>query len=91
LDGGHIIYTLIGKRSRYLFMPIILGFGFLILMNNDLSWLLWVFLLMFVGRYHAVPLDDVTPLSGKRRLLGILAMVIFILTFIPRPIEVIGG
>jgi len=38
---------------------------------------------------HAQPLDDVTPLDGKRKLVGLVAVVVFVLTFTPLPMMLI--
>ncbi len=45
-------------------------------------------LLLFFGRYYAEPLDQVTQLDKKRRIIGYIALAVFILTFIPAPITV---
>lgn len=90
LDGGHIIYTLIGRRAQQLFWPAIIVLSILTFTVNS-AWFLWTLLLFFFGRVHAVPLDDVTPLGMRRRMLAILALIIFVLIFIPNPIEFIEG
>lgn len=87
LDGGHILYTLIGKRTKQLYWPLVALIALLSL--NSFSWF-WLFLLLvFFGRTHAVPLDDVTPLGPKRRLLGIVTLLLLIFLFIPVPIQII--
>jgi len=50
---------------------------------------LWAGLVFFFGRSYAEPLDQITPLDGKRKALGLLALIIFILTFIPVPLTII--
>jgi Zn-dependent protease len=89
LDGGHVMYTLWGRRARRIFMPIILMLGVLAFYYP--SWLLWTIILLVLGRTYAIPLDDVTPLSQKRRWLGYLALLIFVLTFVYNPMEIING
>ena len=42
--------------------------------------------LMQYGLQNAEPLDQITELDGKRRLIGIVALVIFIITFSPIPL-----
>jgi len=84
LDGGHLIYVLLGKRARRL-LPIILGV--LILMGLAWSgWWLWAVLIFFMGRRHAEPLDQITPLDSTRRAIAILGIIIFILVFTPVPL-----
>jgi Zn-dependent protease len=85
LDGGHVIYTLFGAKWSRRMYPVILvilvGLGFF-----WPGWWLWAFLLFFLGRFYAEPLDQITPLDPKRKLLGYLAIVAFVLTFIPVPL-----
>ena len=87
LDGGHIFHLLFGtKGSRRLYpilLVILLGMGFL-----WSGWWLWAALLFFFGRVYAEPLDQITPLDKKRKALGILALIVFVLTFIPVPLSV---
>ncbi len=87
LDGGHVAYALLGNKARYLYVPVLLalvGLGFL--WNG---WWLWAGLVLFFGRMHAQPLDNTTPLDGKRKLIAIIALAVFVLTFTPIPIVLI--
>ncbi|PWB53271.1 MAG: site-2 protease family protein [Anaerolineales bacterium] len=84
LDGGHIMYVLIGKKSVRL-LPFILVA--LILLGFAWSgWWLWAALIFFLGRLHAEPLDQITPLDPKRKALAVLGVILFILVFIPVPL-----
>lgn len=85
LDGGHVIYALIGERAKQLYYPTLAVVGALaILSNGDL---LFIFmLLLFFGRVHAVPLDNITPLSPRHRWLSIATLAVFGLTFVPLPL-----
>ncbi len=89
LDGGHIFYTLMGKQASDRVFPFIVGLmavmGFF--WNG---WWLWAALIFFLGRRHAEPLDQITELDGKRKILGFFALVVFILVFIPVPLTFIG-
>lgn len=88
LDGGHVIYTLFGRRVRQLYWPIVAIFATLAVWVSS-AWFLWTFLLFLFGRRYAAPLDDVTPLDGWRRVVGIVALIIFVLVFVPNPIQFI--
>lgn len=85
LDGGHMMYVLLGRKRAARLFPIILvilfGLGFF--WNG---WWLWVALIFFLGRSYAEPLDQITELDGKRKALAVLALVIFILVFAPVPL-----
>lgn len=94
LDGGHVTYTLLGDKAKKLFAPIMAGliglavFSFLV--DNTLTWVLWIFLLFFLGRIHAEPLDDVTPLDKKRRWIAVFTLLMFVLVFVPVPFRILG-
>jgi Zn-dependent protease len=87
LDGGHIVLTLLGRTAQRLYMPLIGLFLVLSLFNS--AWLLWTMLLFFLGRIFAVPMDTVTPLDPRRRQLAYLTMAIFILVFVPSPMQLV--
>jgi membrane-associated protease RseP (regulator of RpoE activity) len=88
LDGGHIFHLLFGTKWSRRILPVILlvlvGLGFF-----WSGWWLWAGLVFFFGRRYAEPLDQITPLDGKRKALGIIALIIFILTFTPVPLTII--
>lgn len=86
LDGGHISYALLGQKSKvlariFLFVFIIMGFIFWI------GWFIWAFIILVLGLKHPRIVDEETPLSPQRKFLGFMAVVIFILSFIPDPIK----
>ncbi|MFB0564944.1 MAG: site-2 protease family protein [Candidatus Aminicenantaceae bacterium] len=86
LDGGHISYALLGQKSRvlariFLFVFIIMGVVFWI------GWFIWAFIILVLGLKHPRIIDEETPLSPQRKFLGFMALVIFILSFIPDPIK----
>jgi membrane-associated protease RseP (regulator of RpoE activity) len=90
LDGGHVAYTLFGKRARVFFWPVILGLFALVLFTTSLMWGIWIVLLFVLGRFYAEPLDDVTPLDGRRKILAIVTLIIFVLVFVPIPLCLVG-
>src|SRR4030042_701008 len=84
LDGGHIMYVLLGKRTSRLLPFILIG---LVLLGFVWSgWGLWAALIFFLGRFHAEPLDQITTLDAKRKALAIIGVIIFILVFMPVPL-----
>lgn len=91
LDGGHMLYVLIGSRWARRIMPFILVA--LVLLGFVWSgWWLWAVLIFFFGRVYAEPLDQITGLDAPRKLLAVLALIILILVFVPVPlIQVFGG
>jgi hypothetical protein len=87
LDGGHIAYALLGEKARWLTWGMLGVTAILGIFWQ--GWWLWALLIWLFGQRHAAPLDDVTPLTGKQRALALLALVIFLLTFIPIPLDII--
>ena len=82
LDGGHIMYVLLGKRTTKL-LPFILVA--LVLLGFAWSgWWLWAALIFLLGRMHAEPLDQITPLDPKRRALAIFGVIVIHLCLHPR-------
>jgi len=85
LDGGHVLYVLLGRKRAARLLPVILalliGLGFF--WNG---WWLWAALIFFFGRMYAEPLDEITPLDPARKALAVGAIILFLLVFIPVPL-----
>jgi membrane-associated protease RseP (regulator of RpoE activity) len=90
LDGGHMLYVLLGSKGARRVLPFILA-GAVILGFFWSGWWLWAALIFFMGRVYAEPLDQITPLDGKRKALAILALIIFLLVFTPVPLILVAG
>jgi len=88
LDGGHITYSMFGSNIRKAFPVVIVVLGVLGLFWN--GWWLWAVLLLWLGRVHAEPLDQITELDPTRRLVGWFAIILFILVFTPVPMVLLG-
>ncbi|MGH2628179.1 MAG: site-2 protease family protein, partial [Anaerolineales bacterium] len=84
LDGGHVLYVLVGRLAD-LVRPLLI-LGLLALGTFWSGWLIWAVLLFFLGRGHARPLDEITPLNPRRRVAALLAMLVLFLLFIPVPL-----
>jgi len=85
LDGGHLLYVLIGRKARFI-LPFILA-AMILLGTVWSGWWLWAFLTFFLGRIYAEPLDQITPLDPKRKALAIFGLIIFLLIFPPIPLS----
>jgi membrane-associated protease RseP (regulator of RpoE activity) len=89
LDGGHVSYAVLGRRSRYVTLATV-GAA-VVLTFVSLSWLVWTLLmggmLIAFGPQHPPTLDEDVPLDRTRRWLALAALVIFILCFTPAPIQ----
>jgi membrane-associated protease RseP (regulator of RpoE activity) len=84
LDGGHILYSFVGHHHRLLTNLFILA---LIPLGSfySWSWFFWAALLFILGRKHP-KIYDATPLGSGRLQLGILALLMFIVSFSPTPV-----
>lgn len=87
LDGGHIAYALLGERHRYVSIVLV---GVLLLLGLFFweGWALWALLMLILGLRHPPVLYWEIPLDPKRRFIGWLALIIFVLTFIPAPFKI---
>jgi len=85
LDGGHIAYAVFGRRTKHISTAVLiclLGLG----IWASQMWLMWALILFaLLGIRHPAPLDHDAPLDGRRRMLGLGMLVIFVLTFVPVP------
>lgn len=88
LDGGHIIYVLMGRKATIL-LPFILV-ALVLLGFVWAGWWIWALIIFLLGRYHAEPLDQITPLDPARKVIAIFGLVIFILVFTPVPLLAVG-
>jgi membrane-associated protease RseP (regulator of RpoE activity) len=84
LDGGHVAYALFPEYQRYISLGSI---GLLVICGVVFwsGWLLWAVLLVFLGWRHPPPFEFWVPLDRRRRVLGIITIVVFGLTFSPAP------
>ena len=89
LDGGHISYAVLGRRSTYVTLAT-LGVA-IILTYFSTSWLVWtvlmVAMLVAFGPSHPRTFDEDVPLDRSRLILAIVALLMFVLCFTPAPIE----
>lgn len=88
LDGGHIAYSLLGRRFRLVgLVTVAILFA---LTFKWFGWFVWAsMLLLVIGLRHPPPLDSISPLDGKTKAMGLLSFILFILTFTPNPIQLV--
>ena len=93
LDGGHAVYAVFGERVHYwtgrIAFPVmavlsVVGFYYF----NSPAGILIAVLLGFMMRVgHPRPWDE-TPLDGKRKVVALATLIIFVLCFVPFPIKI---
>jgi membrane-associated protease RseP (regulator of RpoE activity) len=87
LDGGRIAYALSARRHRALGVVTWVGLLAMGAFTGSANWFVWAALLFFVvGFDHGPPLDDLTPLTPARRLLGVACLILSVLLIPPIPI-----
>ena len=96
LDGGHVVYSLLGGRwHRIVSRAAWLGCGLMALVPYLLhlsfwgGWLLWFVLLIGLGLGHPATTDTDLPLSGTRRIAAFATIVLLVVTFTPVPVSLV--
>src|SRR3989441_2116808 len=84
LDGGHVARALFADRHRYLSWGAVL-FLLTLGVTYYTGWFLFALIILLLGVRHPPPLNDLTKLSPSRPALGVLAIVILLITFVPAP------
>ena len=93
LDGGHAIYAVFGEKvhfwtGRIAFVVMAtLSVAGMYFFGSPSGFLIAVILAVMMRVKHPQPLDQ-TPLDAKRKVIALLTLVIFILCFVPFPIQI---
>jgi len=93
LDGGHAVYSIFGGRIHFwtgrlafAVMSVISLLGWF-LYNSPSGFLFAVLLAVMMRIKHPEPLDG-APLNFARKIVAVLTLIIFILCFVPFPIQI---
>jgi membrane-associated protease RseP (regulator of RpoE activity) len=94
LDGGHATYALFGKRLHawfgrvaFLLMTTLAILGW-VWYSSPSGFLYTVLLAVLLRVRHPQVMDESEPLDGKRTLVALLTLLVFILSFLPFPIKI---
>lgn len=90
LDGGHVSYTIFGKKAHLFARAFVLVAVFVIIYMELYAWILFVLLVNVMGVDHPPTRDDKVPLGAGRILLGTVSLVLPIFCIPIRAITV-GG
>lgn len=88
LDGGHILYALLGEKHE-IFSKLLVGIMFVMGFFLWEGWIIWGVLLIVLGFRHPPIIYSEFPLDPRRKIIGWISLVIFVLTFIPIPIRIV--
>jgi membrane-associated protease RseP (regulator of RpoE activity) len=86
LDGGHISYALFGEKHEWIskgMIPVLVILGIIFWPG----WIVWAALMFFLGYRHPPVVYPHIQLDRKRKMVGWISLVIFILTFTPMPVQ----
>ncbi len=91
LDGGHVLYAVLGQRvHKWVSRIVCIATAALSITAFQLGrppvYLLWTLVLLFLLRVGHPPVIEEEPLGKTRIILAIIALLVFILCFMPFPI-----
>jgi len=84
LDGGHILYALSPARHKIVSKILILALMVLGIFSGY-EWIVLALVLYFLGRKHPV-IYDPEGIGRTRLNFALLALAIFVLSFMPAPV-----
>ena len=90
LDGGHILFALIGDRQHMIGKVLV---AVMVLMGLYFwpGWIIWAILMLIIGLRHPPVLYREPRLDQRRRAVAAISLLIFVLTFTPAPFMFIAG
>lgn len=89
-DGGHVMGALVPRWARRISWAVIAAMllaGVLVWVG----WAVWAGVLLIMGAWRNLAVPQLPLLTQRARWLALLALLVLILTFMPRPIEIEEG
>jgi membrane-associated protease RseP (regulator of RpoE activity) len=86
LDGGHVLYALLGRRGALLASRTVSWGLFAAGVLLSWNWLLWWAITRFLVRLGHPPALDDAPLDRPRVAVALLSLLLFAVTFVPVPV-----
>ena len=88
LDGGHILYAVLGRKKALI--AGVAAIALLVLLGIFFwqGWLFWALIATLIGLRHP-PIFEEERLDRKRKVLAAVALLIFILSFTPAPLALL--
>jgi len=92
LDGGHIAYSVLGKKSKWLAIAVLLMLAFF----GAYLWFPWLFFAVFLfiifgrkGFVHPPPYNPYVKLGWGRKLMAAVVLVVFVFIIAPVPVSIV--
>jgi hypothetical protein len=89
LDGGHILYTLIGRRAHGVALGLLFAAMAYMIHTQQVSYAAMVVLLFLAGPRHPPTADDSVPLGAGRVALGWITLAFLFVGFTLDPVKLI--
>jgi membrane-associated protease RseP (regulator of RpoE activity) len=86
LDGGHILRSVSPRIHRIVSTLLPASLLLLGVFLHWTGWYVWAALLFGLRFLRAAPIYDPTPLDFKRKMGAVIALIVFLLCFMPAPI-----
>jgi membrane-associated protease RseP (regulator of RpoE activity) len=90
LDGGHISYAIFRRFGHRFISRLAFVFLLILGLSGWNGWFIWAVLALVIGFGHPPPIEPLEPLDRRRKILGLIGILLFILTIIPNPIQIIS-
>ncbi|MEK6679045.1 MAG: site-2 protease family protein [Nitrospirota bacterium] len=87
LDGGHVVYAVLGRWHRIVSISMVVLLFVLGYMSWP-GWYLWGFLTTVLGTRHPPVFQPNIELDKRRKIIAWITLIVFILTFMPEPFKI---
>lgn len=94
LDGGHVVYALFGKRGHSVvaltitILQAVVAYIAYVKFNWSGSFVYLIMLVVLFIKRHPQVLDEEEPIGFWRKFLGFVALLVFLLCFMPVPLRI---
>jgi membrane-associated protease RseP (regulator of RpoE activity) len=88
LDGGHVAYAVCGRRGNWLARAVLLAAIATIVVRGQFNWVVMVVVVTLLGVDHPPIRDEDRSPGPLRTALGLAALLIPVLTFMPEPLAI---
>ena len=86
LDGGHILRCISPRLHRWVSLSLPFALVALYFFSHWQGWLLWAVILFALRLIRMAPIYDPTPLDPDRKFVAVIALVVFVMCFMPSPL-----
>jgi len=87
LDGGHVLYAMLGRKSVPVVRCIFVGTVIAVLWYELWNWSLLLILIALLGISHPPTANDQVPLKPFRHILGWATLLFVFVGFVPTPLN----